>query len=71
VIKAIITSPEFVIFVLSEVIAVSVGAGGMWFLIREMRKQLNGVGRKYGKLQTALLVFCPEEKREKIADLLK
>lgn len=54
-------------------------AGGAWFLIRQSRKDLNGIGRKVGQiavesdhrftvLAVVLLTMCEDEERDRIAD---
>jgi hypothetical protein len=66
---------KIAIFVLTAVFS----AGGAWFAVKQMRKDLNGIGGKVGRVQTesdrrfmilsiALLAMCEEKDRERIAD---
>jgi hypothetical protein len=64
-------SEGIIIFIVSNLVTFAFGAGGMYFLIRQVRNQLNGVGKKVGKLQMVVLTFCPQEQREKIAGMLQ
>ena len=43
----------------------------MYFMIKQTRSHVNGIGKKVANMQLAMLTFCPEEQRSKMADLLK
>jgi hypothetical protein len=58
------------------------GAGGAYFLVKQSRKDVNGLGRKvnaevkasarrYQNVTVALMLIAPEAQREKVAELLK
>jgi c-di-AMP phosphodiesterase-like protein len=75
-------SPEFTGQILISAVSLAFGAGGAHFLIKQSRKDVNGLGRKVNKeisrsstrhqnLTVALMLLAPEAQREKIADLLK
>jgi len=63
-------------------LSLAFGAGGAWFLIRQSRKDVNGLGRKLGgeiersaarhhNVTLALMLAAPEEKKAEIARLLR
>jgi hypothetical protein len=58
------------------------GAGGAYFLVKQSRKDVNGLGRKmnaeikasslrHQNVAVALMLIAPEGQREKVAELLK
>ncbi len=75
-------SPDFSGQALYFALSIAFGAGGMYYLVRQSRKDVNGLGRKVNQeinraamrhqnLTVALMVLAPESKRERIAELLK
>jgi len=67
---------------LEYILALAFGAGGVYFLIKQSRKDVNGLGRKVSREMTrsavrhqnvtlALMLLASEEQKQKIAELLK
>jgi len=54
-----------------DLVTAALIAGGALSLLRQVKQQVNGLGRKVSKLQIALLTFCAEEDREKVAKMLQ
>lgn len=63
-------------------LSLAFGAGGAYFLIKQSRKDVNGLGRKMNReisksaarhqnVTVALMLLASEDKRDKIAELLK
>jgi hypothetical protein len=63
--------PEVIIILVTNIISLAFGAGFMYFTIKQTRGHVNGIGKKVANMQLAMLTFCPESQREKMADLLK
>ena len=63
--------PEVIIILVTNIISLAFGAGFMYFMIKQTRSHVNGIGKKVVNMQLAMLTFCPEEQRSKMADLLK
>jgi hypothetical protein len=62
-------------------VGVIFGAGGAWFLVKQMRRDLNGIGAKarliedkaadrYIAISFAILLSAPEDKRRAVAQIL-
>ncbi|MGH9744734.1 MAG: hypothetical protein ACRD59_01320 [Candidatus Acidiferrales bacterium] len=75
-------SPDVSIQGLGYLLSLAFGAGGAYFLIKQSRKDVNGLGRKmnaeikrsqarWQNLSLALMFVCTEAQREKIAEMLK
>jgi hypothetical protein len=46
-------------------------AGVAWAGLKQLRKDVNGLGRKFNRMERAIMAFCPDDKREKIAAFLE
>ena len=57
---------ELAIFVITLIFA----AGGAWFLLKQTRRHVNGVGAKVNRLVMALMLIVPEEQKKDIAQLI-
>ena len=68
--------------VLYYLMTLAFGAGGAYFLIKQSRKDVNGLGRKvnaeisrsarrHQNISVALMLLASDEQKEKIADLLR
>jgi hypothetical protein len=52
------------------------GAGGLWFLVRQMRKDVNGIGARQRRFEKNVLLWAmkqteKEEDRRWLADLFR
>lgn len=68
---------------MSQLLSLAFGAGGAWFLIRQSRKDVNGLGskvnaevrqsaRRHINIALCLMLLAPsDELRRKVSDLLK
>jgi hypothetical protein len=56
---------KLVIFLL----AVAFAAGGYVAALRTARKQINGLGAKVHRLQLALLLFVPEDRKKELVEI--
>ncbi len=73
--------PEILIPLCVSAATLLFSAGGIYFAFRQLRRDVNGVGRKLNTLEekqrtearkilTVFLLFCTDQQREKIASLL-
>lgn len=46
------------------------GAGAAWAMLKELRRHVNGIGKKVNRLILLHLAFCPEDQRKAIAAFL-
>jgi len=53
---------------LTHLVALVFGAGGGWFLLKQVRKDVNGLGQKFGRLQGEIETLKLQHAREQ-ADL--
>lgn len=69
-------------YLLYNLLSLAFGAGGAYFMIRQSRRDVTGLGRKVNReisrsavrhqnLTVALMLMASEEQKEKLADLLK
>ena len=74
--------PELGLQSLYYALSVAFGAGGTYFVIRQSRKDINGIGRKlngelaragarHQNVTLALMLLAPEDKKRDLASLLK
>lgn len=68
---SLLEHPEFLWFVITGVMSFSFGCGITYFTIKETRRNVNGLGFKVTKIKEAIIIFAPDEVREKIAEYLK
>ena len=72
----------FNVQILYYLLSLAFGAGSVYFLIRQSRKDVNGLGRKMNReisrsgarhqnTTLALMLLAPENKKKEIAELLK
>lgn len=59
-------SVELVVALLTVVFS----AGGAWFVLRQVRKDCNGLGRKARTLEIALLLICPADRKDELLKFL-
>jgi c-di-AMP phosphodiesterase-like protein len=75
-------APDVIYELLSAAFGTAFGAGGAYFMIKQSRRDVNGLGRKmnseikrsqarWQNLSLALMTICTAEQRREIADLLK
>lgn len=75
-------TPQVYAMAVVVLLNVAFTAGGVYVLVRLMRKDLNGLGTKLGSLQRiaddryltmalVIMLLCPEEKRERAAEMIK
>jgi len=55
----------------SAIFAAGVAWGTARAIIGQLRKDVNGLGRKVNRMKDAHLVFCSESQRKEIAEFLK
>ena len=62
---------------LSTLLGLAFGAGGAWFLIKQSRKDVNGLGRrlnqevkKLDNIIVALMLITPDEVKRDVAKIL-
>lgn len=75
-------NPFFNVQALYYTLSLAFGAGGAYFLIKQSRKDVNGLGRKVNReisrssarhqnITLALMLLAPEAQKEQIANLLR
>jgi len=45
-------------------------AGVAWGMLKQLRRDVNGLGRKVNRLKDMNLAFCPPDQRREIANFL-
>jgi len=52
-------------------VSVVFSAGVAWAMLKQLRRDVNGLGRKVNRMKDAHLTFCPAEQRKEIAEFLR
>lgn len=45
------------------------GAGVAWGILKQMRRDVTGIGRKMHRIEIVTLMYCPENQREKVGNI--
>ena len=62
---------EFFWIFITGLLSFSFGCGITYFTIKETRRNVNGLGGKVTKIKEGLILYLPEEVREKFAEYIK
>lgn len=63
--------PDLPLGVVMPLLSATFGAGGAWFVMKQLRKEINGVGSKTGKIVLYLSETAEGEARKRLTDILK
>jgi hypothetical protein len=74
--------PTVMWFIFSDLLAIAFGAGGALFLLKQARKDVNGLGKKvrdelarsgvrHQNISLALMLLAGDGQKQEIAELLK
>jgi hypothetical protein len=58
---------------IEKIVLAAVGAvfaaGGAWSMMKQLRRDVNGIGRKTHRIELITLMYCPEEQRKELGNI--
>jgi hypothetical protein len=63
--------PDLPLGLVVSLLSISFGAGSAWFLVKQVRKDVNGVGQRTRNIEDYLKETVPEDHRKRLTDLMR
>lgn len=63
--------PDLPLAVVIPLLSAAFGGGGAWFVMKQLRREINGVGAKNGKIILYLSETAEGDARKRLTDILK